>query len=138
MGAARVPLRLEIGPKDIEKAQCSSHAGIRARSRRAMAGMTAPFSELLEEVQRPLRPRRRVSRRHTQHAETYDAFKQHSKGGPVSCWAWCGTAACEAQIKNEYAGDDSESVDVPRRRNVRAVRCARQHVLRSEIVLALT
>jgi len=68
-----------------------------------MAGMTARLLELLEDVQRTLFARAVAFRDdHTQHADTYDAFKQTLEGRPGFVLArWCGTAACEAQIKND-------------------------------------
>jgi prolyl-tRNA synthetase len=99
-----VPLRLEIGPKDIEKAQVLiARRDTREKLGVPMEGMTARLLELLEDVQRTLFARAVAFRDdHTQHADTYDAFKQTLEGRPGFVLArWCGTAACEAQIKND-------------------------------------
>ena len=59
--------------------------------------------ELLDDVQRTLFERAVAFRdEHTQQAETYDALKQTLEGRPGFVLArWCGSAACEAQIKTD-------------------------------------
>ena len=41
-----------------------------------------------------------MTSRHPAHVE-HDEFKQILEGRPAVIAAWCGAAACEAQIKNE-------------------------------------
>jgi prolyl-tRNA synthetase len=99
-----VPLRLEIGPKDIEKSQVLiARRDTREKIGVPMDGLTARLLELLEDVQRTLFARAIAFRdEHTQHADTYDALKQTLEGRPGFVLArWCGLAACEAQIKND-------------------------------------
>src|SRR5437773_6026202 len=99
-----VPLRLEIGPKDIEKSQVLiARRDTREKLGVPMEGMTARLLELLDDVQRTLFARAVTFRDdHTQHADTYDAFTQAMEGRPGFIIAsWCGSAACETQIKND-------------------------------------
>jgi prolyl-tRNA synthetase len=99
-----VPLRLEIGPKDIEK---SSVVVVRRDNREkqslAMDGLSERVRQLLEQVQTALLSRARQFRdEHTQRVDTYDAFKAAMEGRPgFLIAAWCGSAACEAQIKTD-------------------------------------
>ena len=99
-----VPLRLEIGPKDLEKSQ------VMLARRDTREKLSAPFddlpgrmSRLLEEIQRSLYARAlRFREEHTTRAATYDEFKAAMEGRPGFVIAqWCGTADCEAQIKAE-------------------------------------
>ena len=98
-----VPLRLEIGPKDIEKSQvvagaprhareehASRWTGCRARSTRCSTrSRTSLFARALK-----------FREEHTTRADTYDEFKQLMEGRPgFVIAAWCGSAECEAQIK---------------------------------------
>ena len=100
-----VPLRLEIGPKDIEKSQVLRRAPRHAREDRRvpMDGLADRVRELLDEIQRNLFERARQFRdEHTQRVDTYDEFKQVMEGRPGFVIApWCGSAECEAQIKTD-------------------------------------
>jgi prolyl-tRNA synthetase len=97
-----VPLRLEIGPKDIQK---SSVVLVRRDTREktfaAMAGLADHVRDLLDTVQRNLFDRASKFREeHTQRVSSYDEFKQVLEGRPgFVIAAWCGAADCEAQIK---------------------------------------
>ena len=99
-----VPLRLEIGPKDIEKAQVLiARRDTREKLGIAMAGLVSRVSGLLEEVQQNLLSRAKAFREeHTQRVSSYDAFKQAMESRPGFVIApWCGSAECEAHIKAE-------------------------------------
>jgi prolyl-tRNA synthetase len=99
-----VPLRLEIGPKDIEKSQVLiARRDTREKLAVAMDVLPARVRELLADVQRTLLERARTFRdEHTQRVESYDAFKQAMEGRPGFLIApWCGAADCESHIKTE-------------------------------------
>jgi prolyl-tRNA synthetase len=99
-----VPLRLEIGPKDIEKSQVLlARRDTREKLGVPIDGLAARVVELLNDIQRTLFERAvRFRDEHTQQADTYDAFKQMLEGRPGFVLApWCGSAACEAQIKTD-------------------------------------
>jgi prolyl-tRNA synthetase len=99
-----VPLRLEIGPKDIEKSQVVlARRDTREKTFTPMEGLPAHVTGLLAAIQQALFDRALAFRRdHTTATDSYDEFKQIMDGRPgfvVS--AWCGSAACEAAIKTE-------------------------------------
>ena len=97
-----VPLRLEIGPKDIEKAQVLiARRDTREKIGIPMDGLPARLSDLLDDVQRTLFERAvQFREEHTQRVNTYDAFREVMDGRPGFVVApWCGQADCEAQIK---------------------------------------
>jgi prolyl-tRNA synthetase len=99
-----VPLRLEIGPKDIEKSQVVlARRDTREKSAAAMDTLTATVLDLLGQIQQALFSRALQFREeHTTRAATYDEFKQAMEGRPGFVIAgWCGSADCEAQIKAE-------------------------------------
>jgi prolyl-tRNA synthetase len=99
-----VPLRVEIGPKDIEKsAVMVARRDTREKQSLAIDGLADRLRGLLDEIQQNLLERARQFRdEHTQRASSYDEFKQIMEGRPGFVIApWCGLAACEAQIKNE-------------------------------------
>jgi prolyl-tRNA synthetase len=97
-----VPLRLEIGPKDIEKSQVLlARRDTREKLPTPMDGLPARVSELLDEIQRALYARAlRFREDHTTRVSSYDEFKRVMEGRPGFVIAgWCGGADCEAQIK---------------------------------------
>ena len=97
-----VPLRLEIGPKDIEKSSVLiARRDTREKQSVSMDGLVGHVRQLLDEVQQNLFQRAVAFREeHTQRADTYAAFKQAMEGRPGFVIApWCGSSECEAQIK---------------------------------------
>ncbi|MBI2833363.1 MAG: proline--tRNA ligase [Acidobacteria bacterium] len=99
-----VPLRLEIGPKDIERSQVVL---VRRDSREKLAvpmdGVARTVATLLEDVQRSIFERAlRFREDHTTCASSYEEFRQILEGRPGFVLApWCGTEECEAEIKSE-------------------------------------
>jgi prolyl-tRNA synthetase len=99
-----VPLRLEIGPKDIEKGQVfSARRDTRAKAAIPFGDLATRVPELLEEIQRDLFARAASFREsHTTVAPTWDEFREAMAGRPGFVVApWCGSAECEAAIKAE-------------------------------------
>jgi prolyl-tRNA synthetase len=99
-----VPLRLEIGPKDIEKSQVVlARRDTRAKSPAPMDGLAPHVLALLDEIQSALFQRALTFREeHTTRVATYEEFKNAMEGRPGFVIAgWCGSDACEAQIKAE-------------------------------------
>lgn len=99
-----VPLRLEIGPKDIEKSSVfAARRDTRAKASLPMAGLVQSVRSLLDEIQAGLLARARAFRDdHTTHADQYEDFKTTMEGRPGFVIApWCGEAACEQTIKTE-------------------------------------
>ena len=99
-----VPLRLEIGPKDIEKAQVfSARRDTREKAAIPVADLATRVPALLEEIQTNLLARARAFRdERTTEVSTWDEFKAAMEGRPGFVIAsWCGTAECEAAIKAE-------------------------------------
>jgi prolyl-tRNA synthetase len=97
-----VPVRLEIGPKDIEKSQVLlARRDTREKITAPMAGLASQVVDLLGLVQQSLLARARAFRdEHTTRAASYDEFKSAMEGRPGFVIApWCGSAECEAQIK---------------------------------------
>ena len=99
-----VPLRLEIGPKDIEKsAVLIARRDTREKQSVPMDGLAQRLGALLVDVQKSLFERARQYRAdHTHRTTSYDEFKQIMEGRPGFVIApWCGRAECEAEIKAE-------------------------------------
>ncbi len=99
-----VPLRLELGPKDIEKDQCVLvRRDTREKAFVPLAGLAAEVAARLEAMQKDLLDRAwKFVGDNTTHVKSYDEFKQvmEEKRGFIVA-GWCGDAACEAKIKEE-------------------------------------
>jgi len=100
-----VPLRVEIGPKDVEKGSVM----VARRDRPGREGKTiipqseiaVRVGELLEDVQASLLKRATEFRdSHIFDPRNYEEFKDVLNKGWAFSW-WCGERECEAQIKEE-------------------------------------
>jgi prolyl-tRNA synthetase len=99
-----VPLRLEIGPKDIEKQQVVlARRDTREKSFVPMDGLSGHVENLLKEIQKALFDRAvKFREENTSSADSYDQFKSVMEGRPGFVISpWCESAECEAQIKAE-------------------------------------
>ena len=99
-----VPLRLEIGPKDIEKSQVVL---VRRDSREktfvSMEGLATSVEEMLIEIQQALFDRAlQFQKEHTTTTNSYKEFVKIMNGRPGFVISpWCGLPDCEASIKEE-------------------------------------
>jgi prolyl-tRNA synthetase len=99
-----VPLRLEIGPKDIEKSQVVlARRDTREKSFVPMEGLPAHVEQMLTSIQQALYDRALAFRtEHTTETDSYDVFKETMEGRPGFVIApWCGSAQCETDVKAE-------------------------------------
>ena len=99
-----VPLRLEIGPKDIEKSSVLvARRDTREKQAIPMDGLVGSIRELLEHIQRTLFDRAvRFRDDRTERVSNYEEFKNAMQGRPGFVIApWCGSAECEARIKTD-------------------------------------
>ena len=99
-----VPVRLEIGPKDLEKSQVfSARRDTREKAAIPFDGLADRITALLSEIQANLLARARQYREeHTSEVSTWDEFVAAMAGRPgFVIAAWCGSADCEAQIKTD-------------------------------------
>jgi len=99
-----VPLRLELGPKDIEKDQAVLvRRDTREKAFVPLAGLAQAVREKLDAMQADLLTRaRKFVADNTTRVSSYDQFKQimaDKRGFLVA--GWCEDAACEAAIKQE-------------------------------------
>src|SRR6186997_2945678 len=99
-----VPLRMELGPKDLEKsAVMVARRDTRTKDAMPMDGLADAVVKTLDEIQAALLQRARTFRdEHTTRVSSYDEFKSVMEGRPGFVIAgWCGSAECEAQIKTD-------------------------------------
>jgi prolyl-tRNA synthetase len=97
-----VPLRLEIGPKDIEKQHVMlARRDTREKSAAPMDGIADTVVTMLETIQKSMFERALAYREeHTSATTSWDEFTQIMEGRPGFVVSpWCGDAVCEADIK---------------------------------------
>jgi prolyl-tRNA synthetase len=100
-----VPLRLEVGPKDLVKGSVvlarRDRPGKEGKSFASQQGLSTAILKLLEEIQQSLFHRALEFRKsRTVDAADYSELKGAVESGFASSW-WCGDAACEEKIKEE-------------------------------------
>jgi prolyl-tRNA synthetase len=100
-----VPLRLELGPKDVAKASVvlarRDRPGKEGKSFVPQQGIAAAVAQMLEEIQKSLYDRALAFRKaNTAEPANYDEFRKAVEKGFAFAW-WCGNSDCEAKIKEE-------------------------------------
>jgi prolyl-tRNA synthetase len=100
-----VPLRMELGPKDVSKGSVvlarRDRPGKEGKSFVPQAGVAGVVAKTLAEIQESLHARALAFRNaNTQEPTDYEGFKAAVEKGFAFSY-WCGGAACEEKIKQE-------------------------------------
>jgi prolyl-tRNA synthetase len=100
-----VPLRLELGPKDVAKALVvlarRDRPGKEGKSFVPQQGISGAVLQMLEEIQKALYDRALEFRKaNTAEPADYGEFKKAVEKGFAFSW-WCGGTECEEKIKEE-------------------------------------
>ncbi len=100
-----VPLRIELGPKDVAKGTVvlarRDRPGKEGKSFVPQQGIALAAAHALDEIQQALYERALAFRKaNTAEPADYDEFKQAVEKGFAFSW-WCGGGDCEAKIKEE-------------------------------------
>ncbi|MBI4314620.1 MAG: proline--tRNA ligase [Chloroflexi bacterium] len=100
-----VPLRLEVGPKDLAKGTVAlarrDKPGREGKSFVSREGLAATVAAMLKDIQQSLFDRALAFReQNTFDPKDYTEFKSAVEKGFALSY-WCGDGACEAQIKEE-------------------------------------
>jgi len=99
-----IPIRIEIGPKDIEENKCViCRRDTREKIQVSLDEIQPKVGEILEQIQNEMLEKARSHRElHTYTAETYEEFGNtiNEKPGFIKAM-WCGDQACEDKIKED-------------------------------------
>jgi prolyl-tRNA synthetase len=100
-----VPLRVELGPKDVAKQSAvlarRDRPGREGKVSAPLANLPQAIEKLLAEIQQALYDKALAFRKeHTREAKTYDELKSAVENGFAFSF-WCGSPDCEAKIKEE-------------------------------------
>jgi prolyl-tRNA synthetase len=99
-----VPLRIEVGPKDLDKNQVLlARRDTRDKAAASQDGLTATVLAMLNAIQKSLYDRALAFReQHTYRIDDYSKFNEILDGEGGFIWShWCGSAACEERVKDE-------------------------------------
>jgi prolyl-tRNA synthetase len=100
-----VPLRVELGPKDVAKQAAvlarRDRPGREGKVSASLADLPVTVERLLAEIQQSLHDKALAFRKANTHAaKTYEELKTAVETGFAFSY-WCGSAECEAKIKEE-------------------------------------
>src|SRR3989440_2986908 len=100
-----VPLRVELGPKDVAKQAAvlarRDRPGREGKISSSLAGLPQMIGGLLVEIQQSLHDKALAFRKaNTHEAKSYEDLKKAVETG-FALSSWCGSAECEAKIKEE-------------------------------------
>ena len=99
-----IPVRIEVGPKDIENGKAViCRRDTREKYEASFGELGAKVREILDLMQKEMLERARAHREaHTYTAVTYDEFKDTIENKPGFVKAmWCGCQECEDKIKED-------------------------------------
>jgi len=100
-----VPVRVELGPKDVAKQSAvlarRDRPGKEGKISASLADLPTTVEKLLGEIQQAMHDRALAFRKaNTHETNDYEQFKKAVEGGFALAF-WCGSAECEAKIKEE-------------------------------------
>jgi prolyl-tRNA synthetase len=100
-----VPLRIELGPKDVAKQAAvlarRDRPGREGKITASLAGLPTAVESMLAEIQQALHDKALAFRKSNTHdAKTYEDLKKAVETGFALSY-WCGNPDCEAKIKEE-------------------------------------
>jgi prolyl-tRNA synthetase len=100
-----VPLRIEIGPKDVEKGSVMTsrrdQPGKPGKKILSQENLAAQVGDLLDDIQATLLANATAFRDSNIHnPRDYDHLKEIVQGGWAYTW-WCGSKDCEAKVKED-------------------------------------
>ncbi|MDY4204920.1 proline--tRNA ligase anticodon binding domain-containing protein, partial [Porcincola intestinalis] len=108
-----IPVRVEIGPKDIEKGQCVIvRRDTREKIVAPLEGIADKVKEVLDQIQHDMYENARARRdAMTYTVTTKEEFTEiaNTKPGFIKAM-WCGDVACENAIKDELGGVTSRCI----------------------------
>lgn len=118
-----VPVRIEIGPRDLEKGEVVLfRRDTLEKTSAPLAGLAGTVAGLLAEIQsHMLEKSRKLRDERTKYCTTYEEIKEAIESGCFAEAPWCGDPACEQRIKDELA---ATSRVMPLAQNRMAKKCA--------------
>jgi prolyl-tRNA synthetase len=127
-----IPLRIEIGPKDLEKNQVIfARRHNRQKDEQAITGLMDRVVLELDKIHNDMfADAKKILEDRTVEVNTYDDFKSELEKGRLIKAPICENPECEERIKEETGGDvrviTEDSTDI----NSKCIKCSNQSVIR--------
>lgn len=101
-----VPIRIEIGPKDIEKQSVMVAKRYNKEKTSIQFDNIKNIISILDEIQKQMLESARIqSEKNTKKVDSYSEFKSKISDGGFFNAYWCGNQECEEKIKEETSAD---------------------------------
>ena len=101
-----VPIRIEIGPKDIEKESCVVAKRIDGEKSNLKLNEINEITNILESIQKTMLDNAiEKTKQNTMTISNYQEFKSQIEKGGFLHSPWCGKLECEEKIKEETGAD---------------------------------
>ena len=101
-----VPIRIEIGPKDIEKESCVVAKRIDGEKSNLKLNEINEITNILESIQKTMLENAiEKTKQNTMTISNYQEFKSQIEKGGFLHSPWCGKLECEEKIKEETGAD---------------------------------
>ncbi len=101
-----IPLRIEIGPKDLEKESVVIATRYNHEKSSLVFSDIGKISTILEKIQKDmLNTAREIAKENTKSISDYTEFKSKIEEGGFFSAPWCGKSDCEEKIKEETGAD---------------------------------
>ncbi len=101
-----VPLRIELGPKDIEKQSMVLAKRYNSEKSNLEFDNVEKISTILDEIQAEmLNKAKEIAKENTKSVSDYSEFKSKIENGGFFNAPWCGKLECEEKIKEETGAD---------------------------------
>jgi len=121
-----VPVRLELGPRDLENGVCVLVSRVSGEKKQVpLDNLVAEVTAMLDDVHREMYERAlRFREEHTFSVETLDELKamlEEKRGFGLA--GWCGSDACEKQVKEETGATSRNIPFEPAERKTKCLVC---------------
>ena len=127
-----IPLRIEIGPKDLEKNQVIfARRHNRQKDDQTITGLVDRVVSELDKIHDDMfSDARKILEDKTIEVNTYDDFKTELEKGRLIKAPICDNPECEEQIKEETGADVRVITNDANDRNSKCIKCSDQSVIR--------
>jgi len=127
-----IPLRIEIGPKDLEKNQVTfARRHNRQKDDQVISGLVERVISELDKIHQDMfSDAKKILEDRTVEVDTYDDFKNELEKGRLIKAPICDNPECEEKIKEETSADVRVITEDAKDANSKCIKCSNQSVIR--------
>ena len=127
-----IPLRIEIGPKDLEKNQVTfARRHNRQKDDQAITGLVERVVSELDKIHNDMfSDAKKILEDRTSEVNTYDEFKTELEKGRLIKAPICDNPKCEEEIKEETSADVRVITNDAKDTSSKCIKCSEQSTIR--------